>query len=201
MTLRSAKELLGYKVAAGENEAGYLHDIYFDDKIWVIRHFVVDLEERRPGRKVLISPEAVGQPDWETESLSVKLNLNQLAEGNRTQSGDSPLRSLAKTIGYGIQANDGEGGHLEDFILDDRLWTIRYVIVETQSFWPHKPVSLIPQWVKAINWRDSKIQVSLSRSTIENCPEYFASFYTKQAYAIKFYHYQNNQPHLTLIPA
>jgi hypothetical protein len=222
MTLRSAKELLGYKVVALEDKAGYVDDIYFDDRIWVIRCVVVDLGHVHPARKVVISPQVLGPPDWETELLPVKLSLNQMVQTSEVdpinvvdrqsrvdllkpykwmmESGDSHLRSLADVLGYRVQATDGEGGHMADFILDDRSWIIRYAVVETRDPWPAKQVALIPQWIKTIQRADSKICVSLSQRTIENCPEYFASFYTKQPYAVRFYQYQNQQSHTALAP-
>ncbi|MDD5092592.1 MAG: PRC-barrel domain-containing protein, partial [Candidatus Wallbacteria bacterium] len=36
------------------------------------------------------------------------------------------LRSTHQVSGYHIQAEDGEIGHVEDFIIDDDSWTIRY---------------------------------------------------------------------------
>jgi len=29
-------------------------------------------------------------------------------------------------------------GHLDDFIIDDETWTIRYVVVDTRNWWPGK---------------------------------------------------------------
>lgn len=203
MTLRSAKELLGYKVTALEEKAGYIDDIYFDDKIWVIRHFVIDLDDLIPGRKIVIPPEMLGQPDWETEQVPAKLTLDQILQtpAYNPAVDNTHLRSLADMIDYKIQASDGEGGHLTDFVLDARFWTVRYLVVTPRTFWPDKQVSLIPQWVKAIDQPASQVWVTLSRSTIESCPEYFSSFYTRQPYAIKFYQYEDKQPHLRVTPA
>jgi hypothetical protein len=203
MTLRSAKELLGYKVTALEEKAGYIDDIYFDDKIWVIRHFVVDLNHLIPGHKVVISPEMLGQPDWETERVPVKLTLDQILQSpaHHPAQENTHLRSLVDMIGYKIQATDGEGGQLEDFVLDARFWTIRYLVIKTRAAWPNKQVSLIPQWVKTIDRPTSRLWVTLSQATIENCPEYFSSFYTKQPCAVKFYRYESKQPHLKIMPA
>src|ERR1039457_902669 len=41
---------------------------------------------------------------------------------------DSHLRSTHEVSGYNIQAADGEIGHVEDFIIDDAAWAIRYLI-------------------------------------------------------------------------
>lgn len=54
--------------------------------------------------------------------------------GNRTpdeESWDPDLRSTQEVTGHHIQATDGEIGHVEDFIIDDETWAIRYLIVDT----------------------------------------------------------------------
>ena len=48
------------------------------------------------------------------------------------------LRSTDRVSGYGIQATDGEIGHVEDFLIDDKTWAIRYLIVDTKNWWPGK---------------------------------------------------------------
>ena len=42
-------------------------------------------------------------------------------------SNDSHLRSINEVIGYRIQAKDDKIGHVEDFVLDDGLWILRYL--------------------------------------------------------------------------
>jgi hypothetical protein len=51
---------------------------------------------------------------------------------------DPHLRSTHQVTDYHIQAKDGEIGHVEDFIIDDETWAIRYLIVDTRNWWPGK---------------------------------------------------------------
>jgi len=51
---------------------------------------------------------------------------------------DSHLRSNKAVTGYHIEASDGEIGHVEGFIMDDRAWAIRYMEVGTRNWWPGK---------------------------------------------------------------
>jgi hypothetical protein len=37
-----------------------------------------------------------------------------------------------KVVGYHIQALDGEIGHVEDFILEEPDWTVRYLEINTR---------------------------------------------------------------------
>ncbi|MGE5315479.1 MAG: PRC-barrel domain-containing protein [Acidobacteriota bacterium] len=85
---------------------------------------------------------------------------------------DPNLRSTDEVMGYKIHASDGEIGHVEDFVLDDTTWTIRYMIVDTQNWLPGKKVLISPQWIDRVSWDDSTVYVSMPRAAIENAPEY-----------------------------
>jgi hypothetical protein len=74
--------------------------------------------------------------------------------------------------GYHLQALDGEIGHIEDFVIDDENWTIRYLIVATKSWWPGKKVLVSPQWIERMSWDDSEVFTNLSCQTIKESPEY-----------------------------
>ena len=63
---------------------------------------------------------------------------------------DNPhLRSSRAVTGYHIQATDGDIGHVEDFLVDDHSWAIRYMIVDTTNWWPGKKVLVAPAWIAA----------------------------------------------------
>ena len=47
---------------------------------------------------------------------------------------DPHLRSAREVIGYEIQARDGDLGHVEDFIVDDESWVLRYMVVDTRNW-------------------------------------------------------------------
>ena len=82
------------------------------------------------------------------------------------------MRSTHQVTDYHIQASDGEIGHVEDFIIDDETWAIRYLIVDTRNWWPGKKVLLSPQWIESVSWEEGKVYVDLLRETIRQSPEY-----------------------------
>jgi hypothetical protein len=82
------------------------------------------------------------------------------------------LRDTHAVTGYHIQAADGEIGHVGDFVIDDETWAIRYLIIDTQNWWPGKEVLVSPHWIERISWGESKVFVNLSRDTIKQAPEY-----------------------------
>jgi hypothetical protein len=85
---------------------------------------------------------------------------------------DVHLRSANRVISYHIKATDGDIGHVADFIIDGDTWEIRYMVVDTQNWWPGKKVLIAPQWIDRVSWDDSTVYVDLSRETIRNGPEY-----------------------------
>jgi hypothetical protein len=84
---------------------------------------------------------------------------------------DSHLRSTDQVEGYRLHAPDGDIGHVTDFIFDDESWTIRYLAIDTQDWWPHgKTVLIATQWIESIDWGESAVRTGLSREAIKNGP-------------------------------
>ena len=73
--------------------------------------------------------------------------------------------------GYHIQAQDGEIGHLDDFLVDPDFEAINYLVVDTQNWLPGKKVVVLPQFVQNIQWNGSKIHVALTKEQIKNAPD------------------------------
>lgn len=85
---------------------------------------------------------------------------------------DRHLRSTHEVTGYHLQALDGEIGHVNDFVIDDESWAVRYLIVGTKNWWPGKTVLISPQWIERVSWSESKVFINLSREAIQRSPEY-----------------------------
>jgi hypothetical protein len=94
---------------------------------------------------------------------------------------DPHLRSARQVTGYAIQARDGDLGHVEDFIVDDESWALRYMVVDTRNWWPGKHVLVPPQWIESVCWPQSSVVVGLLRETIKKCAEYDPSTLLNQA--------------------
>ena len=76
--LRSMKELENYAIRATDGTIGHVKDFYFDDESWVVRYFVVDTGAWLSHRKVLISPIAIGHPNWVERVLYASLTTEQV---------------------------------------------------------------------------------------------------------------------------
>ena len=107
------------------------------------------------------------------------------------KSWDPHLRSTHDVSGHDVQATDGEMGHVEDFIIDDQTWAIRYLIVDTRNWWPGKKVLISPQWIERVSWNESKVFINLSRKTIKKSPEYTEKNLLTRNYEIELHRHYN----------
>lgn len=114
-----------------------------------------------------------------------------------TDPADSHLRSSEEVTGYGIEALDGEIGHVDGFILDDEAWAIRYIEVATRNWWPGKKVLVSPRWIREVSWPDSRVAVSLSRAAIQTAPEYADSMPITREYEDNLHRHYDLPPYWT----
>ena len=85
---------------------------------------------------------------------------------------DPHLQSTDAVSGYHVHASDGEIGHVEDFIIDDESWAIRYLIINTRNLLSGKEVLISPKWIERVSWDESKIFVNVTREAVKQSPEY-----------------------------
>jgi sporulation protein YlmC with PRC-barrel domain len=76
--LRNLKELHDYAIGATDGVIGHVKDVYLDDQAWVVRYLVVETGGWLSGRKVLVSPMAVGEPNWAKRLLPVSITKDQI---------------------------------------------------------------------------------------------------------------------------
>jgi hypothetical protein len=106
---------------------------------------------------------------------------------------DRHLRSGNTVVRYHIQAADGDIGHVQAILVDERTWAIRYFIVNTSSWWFGHEVLIAPQWIEEINWATSKILLPLKRQAIRDAPPYDPNAQLDRTQEARVYaHYQRN---------
>jgi sporulation protein YlmC with PRC-barrel domain len=106
-------------------------------------------------------------PEMITNTTTTKDN-----ELPKTTKGDPHLRSTKNVEGYHIHANDGEIGHVEDYIVDDKKWNLCFIVVDTHNWLQGRKVLVSPHWIKQIDWSEEKVYVNLSQESIKNSPEF-----------------------------
>ncbi len=114
---------------------------------------------------------------------------------------DSHLRSTHDASGHNIQANDGEIRHVEDFIIDDKTWTIRYLIIDTKNWWTGKKVLVSPKWIDRISWSEKKAFINLSREAIKKSPEFTEESLITRDYELALHRHYNRKGYWVDEPA
>lgn len=69
---------LGFTVRATDGDVGKIDDLYFDDEEWTVRYVVVNTGSWLAGRRVLLSPVALGTLDLENEVLAVNATQDEV---------------------------------------------------------------------------------------------------------------------------
>jgi hypothetical protein len=85
---------------------------------------------------------------------------------------DPHLRSGNEISSYDIHAEDGDIGHVQGILVDEKSWAIRYLVVNTSNWWVGHEVLIPPQWIVGVSWEDKKVSVSLSRLAVRASPPY-----------------------------
>jgi hypothetical protein len=237
--LRSLKEISGFRIHAMDGDIGSVDDFFFEDNTWHIRYIVVDTGRWLPGRRVLLSPLAVGLPLWEKRKLPTDLTMQKVKDspdintdqpvsrqqeadlhayymwppywganfgmiGNyplpsvippesseieekteemsgekmgeekagEVRHGDPHLRGMREIFDYTVEGLDGDVGDVDDFIVDDCNWSLRYLVVDTGNWLPGKKVLVATRMIQRIDRNMATVHVDLHKQAIKTCPQY-----------------------------
>ncbi|MFP4354256.1 MAG: PRC-barrel domain-containing protein [Phycisphaerae bacterium] len=85
---------------------------------------------------------------------------------------DPHLRSIDEVLGYHIHARDGEIGHIEDFLVQDDDWSLKYAVVDTRNWLPAKKVLVAMTWIGEVDWAAGEVKVDLQKDKIKHAPEF-----------------------------
>ncbi len=94
------------------------------------------------------------------------------ADEARHRDDDLHLRSCQAVMAYHIHASDGDIGHVQDLLVDEHTWAIRYMIVNTSNWWLGHQVLIAPQWIKNVSWAEATVSVDLTRQAVQDAPLY-----------------------------
>ncbi|MBD3333340.1 hypothetical protein GF356_10860 [candidate division GN15 bacterium] len=223
--LRSAKELLGYKVTATDGDAGSAADIFFEDHDWYVVYLVVSSEGWISTRRVLVPRRLVGEPDFQGRRFPVKLPRQEVEDSpsveadrpvsiqqeqdllayynlqpgwirgpisgfgmpemtvpsgindeetiqDQGQQGDAHLRSLEEVIGYRLETVDGDIGYVQDAMIDDSQFKIRYLVVDTEDKLDGRTILLAVPWVSELDWDRALVKTEFSIEQIKQSPQW-----------------------------
>jgi hypothetical protein len=104
---------------------------------------------------------------------------------------DSHLRSITVATGYHVHATDGMIGHIENFLIDDTKWDIRYLIIDTRNLWPGRHVLVSPFAVLKVSWLEREISLNISRERIKTSPAWEPADMINAEFADKLHNHYN----------
>jgi sporulation protein YlmC with PRC-barrel domain len=85
---------------------------------------------------------------------------------------DAHLRSARALCGYRIQTAEGTLGHVRDFIVDEKSWSISHLLIETGNWLWGKEIIIPMKKIDRISYDESLVFVSVTKDNILESPEY-----------------------------
>jgi sporulation protein YlmC with PRC-barrel domain len=145
-----------------------MHDHFGWPYYWGVAPFAGGgLSPMSTGMVVPIVPPTTGPKTQKASDMRTST-----VESDQKEEEDPHLRSVREMRGYEIAANDGSIGQVEDFLVDDLNWEIRYLVIDTRKWLPGRKVLVAPAWIQSVRWINSEVVVDLLREQIKNGPEY-----------------------------
>jgi len=117
--------------------------------------------------------------------------VNEALDQRAQAAGDPHLRSAMEVIDYHLQTTNALMGRVEDLLVDNECWAIRYIVVDTRNWWPGKQVVISPEWITRVDWAERLVTVDVAREAVQGAPEYHAGMDFSRAHETNLYrHYQ-----------
>lgn len=85
---------------------------------------------------------------------------------------ETSLWSLESVRGCQVDALDMEVGRVDDYLLDDSDWRIRYLIVNLRRWMPGRKVVVPVAAIRLLSWKHRRIALGLSRDGILAAPRF-----------------------------
>jgi len=109
---------------------------------------------------------------WCVTPLLDKKGLIERNQPDEQSRGDQHLRSCNQVTGYHIHATDGDIGHVNDFIIDDEDWQVKFIVAETHNWFGGKKVVIDVGHITEVEWNNSKVFVDITIDAIKNSIEF-----------------------------
>lgn len=186
--------MIGYATVGSDGQGGQVSDLLFDDTTWCLRWIVVNTRHWFPRRDVLLPISALSRLDPIRRQVAVELTMRQI-EGSLAakehppvsqrvtlQREDEPhLRSVDAVVGHRVHLLNSVVGHIEELLVDDAGWLIRYIRVDTCKWRPGDRVLLAPHSVREIDWAGRLVRFDLDCRELDARPANCGAIWMRKA--------------------
>jgi hypothetical protein len=99
------------------------------------------------------------------------------------------LRSFKEMRNYYLQTTNAGHSTIDDFIVDDSDWSIKYLIINLRNSLNNEFVLITPELLQQIDYGATKIFSSISQEQLENAPRYKPGMPITADFEKKVYNY------------
>jgi hypothetical protein len=183
------------KVTGNDGDIGHVRLALFDTADWRLQFLVLEASPWLFGRSVLILPSMLLQPvergsmhmDVSRRMVRTSPTLHPLQGISAEQARDAlrhygqaapaasaaPLLTEAALLGCALSSDGVDIGSVVDLIYDDVDWTLRYLLVDTASWWQGGSRVLIGVgWLDTIDVEARQLQSTVNRASVRNSPPF-----------------------------
>lgn len=86
------------------------------------------------------------------------------------EAGRSHLLSAGELTGYHVEAMDGNLGRLEDYLVEEGDWSVRYLLVGARKWLPGRRMAAPADWIHMVSWRHRLVTLRHFREEIRKAP-------------------------------
>lgn len=81
------------------------------------------------------------------------------------------LWNASKIKGYSVAASDGDIGTVSDLLFDDDSWRIRWLVVDTSTWFTERKVLLPTSTLGHVDQKNERFSVKLTRQQVKDSPD------------------------------
>lgn len=122
-----------------------------------------------------LTPYWVGNGVWGSTSIAddIPPGTEPVVHDSQQSEENQFVHQAKKVIGYELSVKDDTFGKVDNFLIDEKTFEIKYFIVDTHRWLPGgKKVLISTKWIEEVGLNSSKLTVDVTRDQVEKAPEY-----------------------------
>jgi hypothetical protein len=107
-------------------------------------------------------------PGGTPRTLATSMSRGARTPQDERARADVHLRSINEVDGYQVEGTNGSAGRVAGFIVDDETWEVRYLVIDTRTWWFGKKVLIPPKSAVRVTWAMRTFDLKMSREEVVN---------------------------------